>query len=460
MVNVKTIDFAAQFDRLKSMVSSDSLRMPILIFAAALILRLLFMFIMFSDIGPGHLIDLYQDPIKYVNAADYLFGRADTGQYELFLVGVGYPFLIALLTAIFGDIYWPILVVQLILSSLSCVLIYKIGELLIKNRIIAAIAGFLAAVSITSISLANAILSETLFFFLFILSLYLFFKGLADNRWSTIIFAGIMGGLATLVRSVTMFYPVLLIVFALIYPVAKKAGERKRMLIKSAVVALIMITIPALWGLRNLEVHDTFTVSGTGVLATKTYLTGRVLISAQDRHVGKFTALRDSLYRSSLAAYEAGNYRQNQADDIEFIISTVKRYPSLFLKNYLLIVLDNATAVSGLQYLHLPRYTKFFENIDKYIHRGSNSPVVLVFSLIGFLILARKQLNISLILLLNVLYFALMSGITFGQGSRIFFPAMSTQSILAATAVLFFYDIVLIGRNFLFSRRRDQAEVP
>ncbi|UCD93853.1 MAG: glycosyltransferase family 39 protein, partial [Candidatus Zixiibacteriota bacterium] len=216
-------------------------RYAILIFGIALILRFLFLVAMLSQIGAEHIIDQYPDPIKYVTAADYLFGQSEAGQSELYIVGAGYPFFLAVFTTVFGHIYWPILVIQIILSCLSCVITFMITELLTGNRIIAVMAGVLSAVSLTSISLANAVLTETLFFFLLALSLYLLFRGLRENRWLTITSAGIFGGLTVLVRSAGMFLPLLFVAFALIFPLAGSAIRRNQLIAKSVVCALIIM---------------------------------------------------------------------------------------------------------------------------------------------------------------------------------------------------------------------------
>ncbi len=423
----------------------------LIIIAIAMILRVFYLLSMIAEHGSGNLVELIYDSKKYIMAADYLFGRGETGQYELYLVGLGYPFFLALCKTFFGQAYWLILIIQIILGSLSCALVYKTAQLLIKARAIAITAGVISVVSITSISLANALLTETLFFFLLTLSLYLFFKGLTENSWITMLSAGITGGLAVLVRSVIIFFPILLIVFALIFPLAMTISSRKQLVIKSVVAAVLMAIIPATWGFRNSTVHDTFTVSGTGIGAARLYLVAEVLFAGQERPQYEFKAYRDSLYESSLIDIQAGNYKKHNDENYDLFLSTLEKYPALFIKRYFLIILKNATAVSSLHYIQIPQFTGFFEFIER-LNRGFHNPVVLILSLGGFIILSRKKFNISLILLLIMLYFALMSGVTFGQGSRIFYPAMMVQSILVATTLLFFYDIVLLGKHSLMRK--------
>jgi len=422
---------------------------PALLFATALILRLVFFFIMLSDLGADHLIDQYQDPIKYVRAAEFLFGRADIGKTELYLVGPGYPLLIGLCTPGGSSAFWPVLIIQIILSTFTCVLIYRTALFLLGNSWIATTAGFLAVVSPTSISLANAVVSETLFFFLQVLSLYLFFKAIGKNQWRIAVFAGLTGGATVLVRSAAMLFPLVLIISGLLMPVVTSAIPRRQIVIKSIVVALIMLALPTLWGVRNLIVHDTFTVSSTGLLAAKTYLAAKVTIEGEKRHIREFKQIRDSLYQVSLANYEQNRYKQDQQESMNMIKSTFSRHPSLFIKHYLLMVFYNSTSISSLQHVQIPGYSASIRSIERIVHGSFFNPAVLVMSLLGFVVLLRINFATAFMLLLPVLYFAFISGVTFGQGSRIFFPAMITQAILVAVTLVFTYDLALAGKQAL-----------
>jgi len=410
---------------------------PLMIYAIALVLRLLYLLVMLPQIGPEHIVNQMPDTATYIEAADYLFGRSLTGQYELYLAGVGYPLFLGICTMLFGKVYWLILLMQIMLSSLSCVFIYKIARLLIKIKIVSLIAGILAAISLTSISLANALLTETLFFFLFTLSLYLFFKGMSTNSWRRVIIAGVLIGLAVLVRSAVLFFPVLLVIFAVLFPVHGQVEGRRQLILKGIVAALIMVSIMSIWGIRNKVAHDSFTVSGTGMGAAQKYLAAGVLYITSPQSSQGFIAFRDSLYRESLTDFNSGNYAEYHGN--------IRR------------MVDNITVTSALHHVQIPRYKEKYEAVEQKINYGFNNPLVLILTITGFFILARRDLNIAIILLMIPLYFALMSGVTFGQGSRIFFPAQAVQPIMVAVSLVFLYDLLLIGRNLLFLRRKHQS---
>jgi 4-amino-4-deoxy-L-arabinose transferase-like glycosyltransferase len=412
------------------------------IFILAVALRLAFMLIMIGDIGSDHLIDKYPDPIKYVRAGDYIFGGDDAGKIDLYLVGPGYPILLGLCKNLIGPIYWPVILFQIILSGLTCVLIFRLSKLLLENEYISVGAGLLSALSLTSITLANAVTSETLFVFLATITLYLYFKSLMSVRWALAVGAGIAGGLAVLTRSVFMFYPLMLFVFALLFPVINGIVTRKRMILNTVVCCLIIVLISIGWGLRNYRAHETFTISATGLLAAKTYLTAKVLIEGEQQKPERMVVIRDSVFQSALHDFEAGHYRDNRDESIDFIYSTFKRFPDLFIKQYLRIVMYNVTAVSSLQNVLLPSWKGLFETLDNYLHRGYDNPAYFMLSLVGFAILWRKSRRIAVILLLNVLYYAFLSGVTFGQGSRIFYPATVTQSILIVAGIIFLFDLL------------------
>ncbi|RKX30260.1 MAG: hypothetical protein DRP46_05815 [Candidatus Zixiibacteriota bacterium] len=429
---------------------------PLMIYAIALVLRLLYLLVMLPQIGPEHIVNQMPDTATYIEAADYLFGRSLTGQYELYLAGVGYPLFLGICTMLFGKVYWLILLMQIMLSSLSCVFIYKIARLLIKIKIVSLIAGILAAISLTSISLANALLTETLFFFLFTLSLYLFFKGMSTNSWRRVIIAGVLIGLAVLVRSAVLFFPVLLVIFAVLFPVHGQVEGRRQLILKGIVAALIMVSIMSIWGIRNKVAHDSFTVSGTGMGAAQKYLAAGVLYITSPQSSQGFIAFRDSLYRESLTDFNSGNYAEYHGNIRRMVISTFRQYPSLFIETYISNIWDNITVTSALHHVQIPRYKEKYEAVEQKINYGFNNPLVLILTITGFFILARRNLNIAVILLMIPLYFALMSGVTFGQGSRIFFPAQAVQPIMVAVSLVFLYDLLLIGRNLLFLRRKHQ----
>lgn len=440
---------------IKSRISTREWQTFILLFGISLILRLVYFILMLSQIGSSGLYDQFNDPVKFINAADYLMGRYQPGQYDLFLVGVGYPAVLALSRILFGQSFLAVIILQILLSSLTSIIIYKLADLLTGNRPTAVVSGILVATSLTSISLANALVSESIYFFLFSLSVYLFFRCLDETNWRNAVLSGVSGGCAVLLRSAGGFFPAILMLSALLVPAP--AGRRRQLLYRSLIVSVIMVAMPAAWGVRNLLTHDFFTISATGTLAAKTYLVAKVRIDEEGRHIREFPELRDSLYRVSLKHFHEGNFRLSQEESNALIAETATMFPVTMLRNFFQIALENMTAVSSLHYLQLPRWRPFFDTIDHYWNRGDTNPAMLTLSLLGFVLIARRNMRIAAVLLLATGYYGIISGVTFGQGSRIFYPAQGSEFILAAAALVFIYRLIsmparkILGR---FSTRR------
>nr|MBN2276437.1 glycosyltransferase family 39 protein [candidate division Zixibacteria bacterium] len=436
-------------DKIKTGLVDSNNRYPVIIFCNAIILRLIFLAVMLVSIDSSSIGRLFPDSITYVKAADNLFGFSEDGEFGLFLVGPGYPSIVGLLRVLFGNSVLPILLVQIVLSSLTCCLVYMLAHRLFKNEYLSLTSGLLVAFSITSIELANSILSETTFLFLFMVSLHLYFKAVTENRIALYIYSGLLGGAAVLIRSNILFFPLILLIIALIVPLAEPSENRKRIIKSSIITALIMAAMPVIWSARNLSKYDTFIISGTGIGAARAYLTMLVNFNAENRPQWEFKRVKDSLYNTTLPEINSADAEKYYLDAQDYVIETFKKYPAIFLTNYLSAVLDNVTAVSALHYHQIPRYEEFFKKIERYVYKGANSSVVLIFSLIGFVVLARCNLRYAIILFLIMFYFAIITGVTFWQGSRIFYPAIIAQSILVSAAILFFYDLIILLKNLI-----------
>jgi len=433
--------------------TSGKLRSPVVLFFTAFVIRLIYLIVVLANNDRTALSEMFADTAIYLRAADYLFGINTNGQYELYMVGAGYPFFLGACKAMFGNSFWPVLFFQVVLSSLSCVMICKIADLLLNNRLIAFVAGMISVLSITSISLSASLLTETLFFFLLTLSLYLFIKGLSSRRWRYFVTAGICGGLMVVVRSAAMFIPLIFIALVFLIPSPGNAGNIKLIFKRSLAAVLIMILMPSMWAVKNKISHDILTLSGTGIGAAKVYLTAQVLYSVSNRPSWEFTAYRDSLSRSSMTDFRAGEFKKAQSEAYDLVVSTFKRHPLEYFKKYFSNVWENVTAISSLQNNQLPA----LENYSGWFYPlrwGYQSPVMLILSLIGLAIIFRKNIKTALALGLFLMYFGLLSGVTFWQGSRIFYPAQVVQTILAATTLVFLYDLIILhGVRRFFARK-------
>lgn len=122
----------------------------------------------------------------------------------------GYPAMIAAIFAVFGDSIQAIVILQILVSVVGVVICYQIGR-----RLIGTTAGFLAAllfaVDPVSSLWAVHVQNETLFTFLLLLFMLLWLRSIRLQDAVATGAAGLLLGLATLVRPAGLYLPFLLL---------------------------------------------------------------------------------------------------------------------------------------------------------------------------------------------------------------------------------------------------------
>lgn len=167
-----------------------------------------------------------------------------------------YPFFLASLYAIFGYKPYIAILFQLIIGSIICLLIYKIGRTLF-NKKIALLAGLFVAFEYSSILYSNMLWTETLFTFLFTIHIYFLVKFLMANSNRGLIYSAIFLGLSTLCRPVSIYFFIFLI--GIFYFHFKK--DLRRGILKYSILTLSFLLTIAPWMIRNYIVSGEFLVS-------------------------------------------------------------------------------------------------------------------------------------------------------------------------------------------------------
>jgi len=161
----------------------------------------------------------------------------------------GYPIFVAYILSLFGGSLLAVVIVQIILDSLSCVLIYWLAEKLWNGN--GLIAGLLAAINIGMITYAHFILNDSFFLFIFLFLLLAIFKFLKVHSWKFCLIIGSVMGISAYVRPVIIYLPIFLgpIFFCFLLFHARdsicRAGG------KAAVMVLMFMIIISPWLLRN-----------------------------------------------------------------------------------------------------------------------------------------------------------------------------------------------------------------
>jgi len=144
---------------------------------------------------------------------------------------------------------------QIILSSLTCVLIYLIASE-IFNKIAALFAGFLVVFNLDLIFWSSFVRTETLFIFLLCLFFLLLIKGSVKNNFLFIYLGAVIFGLACLTRiTLIPFLPILFV-----WQVYFSSKNRKENIKVAFLTALIIFAVLLPWGLRNYIVLGEFNV--------------------------------------------------------------------------------------------------------------------------------------------------------------------------------------------------------
>ncbi len=407
-------------------------RAILFIFSLALILRLIILILSIEQIGVVKIHECSPDSIMYMNMARDVLNGTDQYEKGFFTFGPGYAYYLALNLIVFGKSLLGIILFNVLLSSLSVVLIYRLAELLFKSKTTGLIAAFIVAISPTSIMLSIPILSDTVYLFLSLWGLILFVRGLQSGRWKFYITAGIIFGVSALMRSIGQFWPLAAAIIAILYNILADKSRRtkfKSLIAKALTTALIAYALVSVWVVRNYVVHDiptlAFTSSG-GAANVASFTLERLENRKQAEIVGDW--IKSYKKEHGLTEFTQEDYfRMN----LEKARQTFKRYPYEMIKTYFDLVWTNLTAIDYMHRLILQQSNPTTIRWEHRINDNNLQYAVFIFSLIGLVVLAATRRFQPLIVLGFVfVYYALMIGFTRWQGSRLFFPAQMAWPIL------------------------------
>lgn len=204
--------------------------------------------VIFFLIYPDTSIITALDQRGYLDLADYLAQHRDFG------IGFGaermplYPLFIALCQLFSKNLFF-LLIIQNLIGIFSVYLLYKVG-LLISRRL-AIITAFLAALNLNFAVQSNTILTESIFYPVFTIFLLNLFQYSRTKDKFKIASAGFILGVSTLIRSVTMYLPPVIILY-LIFQTRLQFTHKLRHIVYFLAVFAIVITP---WMARNYTIY-------------------------------------------------------------------------------------------------------------------------------------------------------------------------------------------------------------
>jgi len=232
-------------------------KLGLFVFLSAFVIRmLLFIFVCGS---PGHSF-MFTDSFDYDNVAVNLLehrqffqsGGPENFEPYTFRTPV-YPFYLAILYALGGrNVYVPI-IFQIIIGSLTCLLVYQLGKEL-TGKIGGLVAGFIMVFEPISILYSNLVLTETLFVFIFTLSIFYFLRFIYREQRKWLFLSGCFLGLSALTRPVALYFFIPMFIVSLII---FKGNTIKRILNFGVLLSAFLLFITP-WFIRNYLVLDVF----------------------------------------------------------------------------------------------------------------------------------------------------------------------------------------------------------
>jgi 4-amino-4-deoxy-L-arabinose transferase-like glycosyltransferase len=370
-----------------------------------------------------------------------------------------YPIFIALIYSISSCSIWLVLLIQIFLSLISVWLVYKIASTMFSRKI-----GLLSAL-LFSIDIPQALhtvylLTETLFVFLFLVSVYYLCKSINENRFWSICLSALYLGIATLVRPISFLFPFAVVFFILVLSNLKL----KKKLVYSLLFSFIFIITISPWLLRNYSKYGEAklsSVSGYNLLFYNVvYTEMSKTVTPVDQVNKNFYALaiKQGIDTTDMFSFKNSHIFSNIATNYikENFIFYCKRHIIGIINMYVGIGTSDITSI-----FHLKTSKHFEPNggeglltlINNYFKTKYTNELIINFilgfymlicyvsSLYAILYLIRKKEKYVFLFILIILYFSVLTGIVGTTRYRI--PIMPFIYILSAVGIFHFYNKII-----------------
>ena len=379
------------------------------------------------------------DTHLYLLVAQHIQSFHPMGDYGLLRIGPGYGLILAGVQSIFGqNPIFPILF-SITMGALAPVFVYLLGFYLTKNRIVALAAGLFSAVSLTSVALSCHILTDQPFFTFHLAALVCYVLGYRTGRIRWFVIAGLVAGYAAYIRPVGQMWPYLFFLIPLILPRQEKFNSRWDMLKKAWITAAVMLVMVMGWSARNYIVHDQFTFGTNGILTVRSCLVAQVTAEhTEGMDVVKYRDIwEEEDGDRNLERYEGAASRAKAR-----VMQAIEKYPGAIFRAYFRNVEDNVKAANYYAQRQIPELEGFMSWLNSALRKWLWL-VIIIATLAGAGFLWRDKNYLATVLLgVTYLYFTLILGASFWQGSRLHYPAEMAWSILAAYAVYRMWGIL------------------
>ncbi len=269
------------------------------LFAIALILRIILFLVNFSTNDFAIFPTVYGDDGYVEIAQNILAGNGFAFETEPPytpnpLRPPLYPLVLAGILALPGS-FWLAMILQMLLASTIPVLAYLISKRFVSKKI-AFWVGIAMAIEPLGMLFSFVLITETLFIFLFLLSILIFLEFLEKPKLKTAFWLSLIFALGLLVKPVTQ-YIAFIMPFVLWYHLRKQAWPWKQAAIPGIIFAVVCMVVVSPWLYRN---HKQFGVAGMGAQPAFNLATYVVPSVLSFENGTDFRTERDILYASGV----------------------------------------------------------------------------------------------------------------------------------------------------------------
>lgn len=404
---------------------------------------------------------LWGDAIEYNDLASSLLSNGSFVDFDGYRTP-GYPVFIALLYSISSSSIWFVLLIQIFLHLVSLWLVYKIALKLFSENV-ALFASLFFAIDLNQIEYTLALYTETLFIFLLLASVYYLINSLTKSNHFLLLLSAMFLGIATLVRPVTLYFPIILVFFILFFRILSPAKK----ILYSLLFCVVFIFTISPWLIHNYKKYGEAKITtqlGSNLLfcnvaSTEAYKTGK----SEETVIKEFEELSikhgaDSLYKNpfkneSIYLNMAINYirhnfyiycKRNLMGIINLYTNTSTKHIATILhisstklpfddKNYF-------SSPSIFSQINIFLKTKTPGEIGIALYLGFYLLANFLFATLGIFKLIRDKYYFASLFVLIIIYFTGMTGII--GLARLRLPFMPFINILSAFYFMNRYKLI------------------
>ncbi len=421
----------------------------LVLFATALIVRLSYLAAASYSMGFEKFSTFAPDSQFYHIVAEHILHGHLRGPSILLIVGPGYGAIVAALDWIFGPhAVFPILF-NILLGSLSPLLVYLIAVRVVEHRWVALAAGLTNALSLTAVSISCHIMTDQPLFTLYATGLLCFILGYQRRHRGWFIAAGLVAGAAALVRGSGQLAILVFALLALVLPVRPLYASRRELISRAGLAALVAGSVVFSWSLRNHVKEDLFLFTTLPAITMRHCLVAQAMADDDAELIQKYRLEYGHEERVS----DLEHYRGAYAIAKQKVAEAWQQMPGRMLYYYLFNVDINLRASNDYVGLQIPPLAPFMKTLnDKMVNYWGYT--LLWLSLLGILLLSLTGRALAAwVLGTHYVVFTMFCGSSFWQGSRLHYTAELAWAILVPASLLLAYRLIRVNSARLFSDR-------